>query len=219
MKLAVLIFFTVALAPAACQPARDSTRAAGLPVASPETTTIPDRRSEGGSPEASRDACALLTDGEVASAQGSPLKARNAGVISRRGYRTSQCVYQTEDVNRGISLSVTQADPDDPQRYSVRVLWAKMFPGQSRGRKDRGDEEDSRGAPEAGEEEEDEPAVAPRKIKGLGGEAYWVASQFGGALYVLKGERIIRVSVGGRDDPATKLRKSSALARLAASRL
>ena len=68
-----------------------------------------------------------------------------------------------------------------------------------------------------GEEEH----APPKKISGVGDEAFWFGSRVGGALYVLKGEKdlFIRISVGGADNEETKINKSKALAQKALKRL
>jgi hypothetical protein len=53
----------------------------------------------------------------------------------------------------------------------------------------------------------------------VGDEAFWSASSVGGALYVLKGDRYLRISVGGAGNAETKLKKSKTLALNALRRL
>ena len=67
--------------------------------------------------------------------------------------------------------------------------------------------------------DEKEQGSAPKKIEGLGDDAYWVGNRFGGMLYVLKGDAFISIGVGGTDDPESKLKKSKALAEKALQRL
>ena len=67
------------------------------------------------------------------------------------------------------------------------------------------------------DETEKDVAVPPKKIPGIGDEAYWTAGP-GGALYVLKGDAFIRISLGGSDDEETKIEKSKALASKALAR-
>ena len=59
----------------------------------------------------------------------------------------------------------------------------------------------------------------PKKIGGIGEEAFWSGGRFGGALYVLKGDLFIRISVGGPDNEETKIEKSKTLAQKALDRL
>jgi len=67
--------------------------------------------------------------------------------------------------------------------------------------------------------DEKEQGSAPKKIEGLGDDAYWVGNRFGGILYVLKGDAFISIGVGGTDDQETRLKKSKALAQKALQRL
>ena len=69
------------------------------------------------------------------------------------------------------------------------------------------------------EKEEDEESTRPRTIQGLGEQAYWVGSPLVGALYVLKGNTFLRISVGGVREESARIEKSVALARLALKRL
>jgi len=66
---------------------------------------------------------------------------------------------------------------------------------------------------EEGEEKE------PQKIEGIGDEAFWTGTRVGGALFVLKGNCYIRISVGGAGDQAQKIEKSKALAENVLKRL
>jgi hypothetical protein len=56
-------------------------------------------------------------------------------------------------------------------------------------------------------------------VRGVGDEAFWSASRIGGALYVLKRDRYLRISVGGKGDPEAKMKKCKALAQKALQRL
>ena len=67
--------------------------------------------------------------------------------------------------------------------------------------------------------DEEEKAAPPQKIDGLGDEAFWTGNRVGGALYVLKKDIFIRISIGGPDNEETKINKSKALAQKALERL
>ena len=45
--------------------------------------------------------------------------------------------------------------------------------------------------------DEREVSAPPKKIDGIGEEAYWTSNRFGGILYVLKNDVFISISVGG----------------------
>jgi hypothetical protein len=65
----------------------------------------------------------------------------------------------------------------------------------------------------------DEKKNEPRRLAGLGDEAFWVGDAVTGALYVLRGEVFLRVSVGGPLAQAEKIKRAEALARYALKRL
>jgi hypothetical protein len=46
--------------------------------------------------------------------------------------------------------------------------------------------------------DEREVSAPPKKIDGIGEEAYWTSNRFGGILYVLKNDVFTSISVGGR---------------------
>src|SRR6476619_7244757 len=56
------------------------------------------------------DHCPLLTDDEIRSVQHSSLKRVNTSQFPQNGYRVTQCLYLTEDVNRNGSVSITETD-------------------------------------------------------------------------------------------------------------
>jgi len=96
-----------------------------------------------------------------------------------------------------------------------------MFAKKSEGKKDRDKAEENNRRPGSSEAEveDDDGLVQSKKVKGLGNGAYWVTNESGGALYVLFGQKIVRVSVGGRDGLPTKLQSSKTIARSVLARL
>jgi len=74
-------------------------------------------------------------------------------------------------------------------------------------------------APKKAEVDREEELRKPRPIDGLGEEAYWVGNPISGALYVLKGNSFLRISVGGVREESARIEKSKALARAALKRL
>ena len=61
--------------------------------------------------------------------------------------------------------------------------------------------------------------MRPQKIEGLGDASYWLGNPMGGILYVLKNDRMLRISFGGPGSANDKLAKSKALAQKAMRRL
>jgi hypothetical protein len=68
-------------------------------------------------------------------------------------------------------------------------------------------------------EESDEKKNEPRRLAGLGDDAFWVGDPVTGALYVLRGDVFLRVSVGGPPTQAEKIKRARALALYALKRL
>jgi hypothetical protein len=171
------------------------------------------------STEAYFDVCGLITKDQITAVMGSPIKETKSSGRSDGAFRISQCFYTAEEFSKSVSLAVTQCDPKS--KRSPKEFWENSF-GRYEGRATErdGDEEKRESLREEkrgkGEEEE---AVQPKKIAGIGDEAFWTSNRFGGALYVLKQDTFIRVSVGGMDNEETKIDKSKALAEKALQHL
>ena len=149
--------------------------------------------------DANADACALLTKEEVQAVQGEPFKDTKPSQKTGAGLVVSQCYFELPTAVNSIVLTVTRqarggADPGQS--------WQEMF-----------HREKAPGKREEAEEKE------PQKIEGLGEEAFWTGNRVGGALFVLKGNCYIRISVGGAGDQAQKIDKSRALAENVLKRL
>lgn len=174
------------------------------------------------------DACALLTSQEIQTIQGEALKETKPSGAAQSGLSISQCFFSLPTFTNSINLAVTQkgdgAGARDPKEF-----WEERFEKRYEHEKEErqlekkvgGDRE--REAKQARrrerEEEEEKEGAPPEKIDGVGDEAFWTGSRVGGALYVLKGNAFIRVSVGGTGNRQAQINKSKAIARLALKRL
>jgi hypothetical protein len=126
------------------------------------------------------------------------------------GLVMSQCLFRTANPSKSVSVAVASAGATSP-----RAFWQKQFRSGHPESGEKEKEKATAGSKEAKEEE----GTQPRTIQGVGEQAYWVGSPMVGALYVLKGNTFLRISVGGvREEPA-RIQKSVALARLALKRL
>ena len=112
-------------------------------------------------------------------------------------------------------MAVTQIDPKSANAPNPRTYWKQSF-GQYDNAKEREEKKDEA---HGGGREEEEKSRPPKKVDGVGEDAFWIGDRFGGALYVLKGDAFIRISVGGPDNEQTKLEKSKTLAQKALGRL
>jgi hypothetical protein len=177
-------------------------------------TPPPVPRSSQESNRAQIDVCGLLTKEEIEAIQRSPIKETKSSARSDGGFRVSQCFYTATEFSRSVSLAVMQGDPDRPTTRSPKDFWKERFGRYS------GDESERDKVKEETEgKEEKEESVPPKKIDGIGDEAFWASNRFGGVLYVLKAEAFISISLGGMDDEDTKIQKSKALAQKALQRL
>lgn len=171
-----------------------------LAVSSPVELAVP-----------SFDCCSLLTGEEIEVVQGSPIRDKKNSERSASGLRMTQCFYSAAEYSQSVSLAVTQIDPTDATQRSVKAYWSETF----------GRESTSPSGPESEKQskEEGKESGEMKKIEGLGDDARWSGNRVGGALYVLKNDAILRISLGGKDNEQTRIEKSKALAQKALGRL
>lgn len=221
MRLRLITFLICTLAVAGCRSSDTSqsttnTETSTTAQTSPTPATSPVTQTAQPSPSPSTtastevkpklDACAMLTTADIEPIQGEAVKETKLSGTSTGGFNVSQCFFTLPTFTNSISLAVTQRG-DGPGARDPREFWRDTFHKEK---------EREREKEREGEEEESTP---PRKITGIGDEAFWTASRAAGALYVLKGHSYVRVSVGGAGDQESKLKKSKALARKVIARL
>ena len=148
------------------------------------------------------DACALLTSQEIESALGEPLKETKGSVNADGAFAMAQCYFSLPTPANSVHVSVNQkgsgAAARDPKEF-----WEETFHREK---------ENERG-------EKEEKRSKPTKVDGVGDEAYWSGNSIGGALYVLKGNTYVRISVGGPGDQDAKIKKSRTLVEKILARL
>jgi len=191
------------------------TAAVAVANTAPATTPAPAPPAAGGNPNA--DACKLLTSEEIQAVQGEGLKSAKGSDASTGALAVSQCFYETTSFANSVSLTLTKKN-DAAKGESPREFFKKNFGGE----KERGKEERERAEREkkgGARVEEEEEGPPPTRVKGVGDEAYWVGNDRVGALYVLRGDKFIRLSVGGADKQEKKIEKTKALAQNALKRI
>jgi hypothetical protein len=136
------------------------------------------------------DPCVLLDAAEIRAVQGTTVKETKRSSESSKGRHFAQCFFVTDDFARSVSLTLISGDG---RRY-----WAETFqrPQTSSRKKD-----------------------PPRTVAGFGDEAFWTGDGRAGALYLLSGDRVLRISVGGVDNEEERIRRSRTLALAALGRL
>jgi hypothetical protein len=148
-----------------------------------------------------RDPCRLLTDEEVRVVQGHAPSQKTPSEQPAGSFQFTQCFYRTPEFTNSVSVAVGAPRATDSRSSGPRQYWQEQFHPKvsaAPGRKKK------------------EP---PKPIAGLGDEAFWVGDPVSGALYVLKGEVFLRVSVGGAPDQTLKIKRARALALNALKRL
>jgi hypothetical protein len=171
--------------------------------------------------QAGFDVCALITKQEIETIQGSRIKETKSSARSDGGFRVSQCLYMAEDFSKSVSLAVTERDPASSAKRSVKDFWNETFGRFTDAKKNSNSakEERQRLGEQTRREDEERTFIPPKKIDGIGDEAFWSPNPVGGAIYALKKDVFIRVSIGGPDNEEGKLDKSKSLAQKAVDRL
>ncbi|CAA9235462.1 MAG: hypothetical protein AVDCRST_MAG42-1803 [uncultured Chthoniobacterales bacterium] len=149
-------------------------------------------------PAAPIDPCSLLTSEEITAVQGEALVGTKPSVNQGQGLAMYDCFYTLPTFTNSISLSVTQSGSGLDARNPSQS-WQETFGEAAR-----------QNAKKSG---------PPQKVEGIGDEAFWAGDNRMGALYVLKGSRFIRISVGGAGDQAAKIEKCRSLAEAALKHL
>ena len=138
-------------------------------------------------------ACTLLTAAEVASVQGEqPAKVREKKPLPD----TSQCLFSLPTVAKAVTVEVTRGSR--VAQLAERLRLAATVEGEESG-------------------EFDAPAV--ERVEGLGDEAFWAEGVHQGALYVRRGEMLLRIALGGDESKEAKMTKLRSLASKALGRL
>ena len=148
--------------------------------------------------ETGAGACTLLTKEEIQAVQGETFKDTKPSHKLAAGLSVSQCYFELPTAANSVVLTVTRKAEGgrDPSQ-----TWQDMFHREKES------------------EKRDEKGAEPQKIDGLGEEAFWTGTRIGGALFVLKSNCYIRISVGGAGDQAQKIEKSKTLAETVLKRL
>lgn len=232
-RIPVLSFFLLFVAIGACKTSTQSP--SNTPAGTAETSTASSSPAQSGSPSAAQvatavkpkiDACAMLNSNEIERVQGEAVKETKLSGQAGGGLQISQCFFTLSTFSKSISLLVAQkgdgANAKDPKDF-----WRETFAkgaGEEKDRererereRDKKDRDQDKKAGGRGEEEEE--STPPQKVSGVGDDAFWVGSRVGGALYVLKGNAYLRISIGGLGDQTSKMNKSKTLAQKAIARL
>ena len=159
------------------------------------------------------EACSLITKEEVGFIQGATILDTKSSESRDGAYVVSLCYYSSREPNLSVSVALTQASSDGSVKSNPRDYWKQTF-------EDAKEQADPKPVPgKTGEREQERESAPPRKIEGIGEDAYWLGNAVGGAFYVLQKDLIVRVSVGGPSDEEAKISKSKMIAQKILSRL
>lgn len=173
-------------------------------------------RSVRASPDRTVSACALLASKEIEAVQGEPLKESISQLQSTAGMNLSQCVFHTPTAAKSVSLELATVNHSNSSGATPSKFWRSQFHSSDLREKELpADAKPAKGLMTEPQNEERK----PRRIDGVGEEAYWVGNSVAGMLYVLQGDVFLRLSVGGVREESARLEKSKALARAAIRRL
>jgi hypothetical protein len=161
------------------------------------------------------NACSLLPSEFVSSVQGDSIVESQAGTSLQGELMTKRCFYRTENFNQSVDVDIT-ADTDRTGRSrAARDFWDRRFNSASGSEEEEGELREKREAHSSSmrdEEEEERARPKPSPVTGLGDEAFWVSNQFNSTLYLREDGVLLRISLGGPDDAATKLQRARSLA-------
>ena len=167
------------------------------------------------------DPCSLLTASDIRSVQGERVSATKASRPERGRFAVSQCFFSLPTFSKSISLEVTRPGANEKEKPSDQ--WKAMFRAASTTKKEKEEEEKKARARRGGrgeeEGEKEKESSPPRKVPGVGDEAYWVGPSIVGGLYVRKGDSFFRLSIGGPDREEVRIEKLKKLGRKAVQRL
>jgi hypothetical protein len=215
----LLLFVIIALL-AACKRS-EQLQGTSQPAASPAAAQQQSPGNQAGTPatgtnassKAKTDACALLTSADIEAVQKESVRDTKLSGSSDGGFSVSQCFFTLPTFTNSISLQVTQRGDGSGAR-DPKEFWTETFHRERKSEKER-----EREKAKSEEEEEERDKAPPKKVGGVGDEAFWVGSRIGGALYVLKDNSYVRVSIGGAVPETEKLKRSKSLAQKVTERL
>ncbi len=180
--------------------------------------------SAAASPANVTDACALLTSDEIKSVQGEAVLEAKPNRRTDSPFAVTQCFYMTASFTKSVSLEVTERGASTK---SVREFWEERV--EKSGEESEREREEERARARKGEtakerererkEEREREAKTPRRLKGIGDEAYWINTNANSTLYAFKKDKLLRVSIGGAEGEAVRMTKLKTLAQKALARL
>jgi hypothetical protein len=141
-------------------------------------------------------ACDVLSARDVAAVQGAKFKSKKLKETASSGMQISHCVYAMPHLSESVSVDVIRGD--------ARAFFRKHFANVQ---------------PASLHQRPASRAARSVRVDGVGDEAVWSGNAVAGALYVLRGDQVVRVSVGGGLSQDEKIERAKQLALRALRRL
>jgi len=120
--------------------------------------------------------------------QGAPFVSNTSSVHDDGRFHVATCYYKLQPEAQSVSLEIIA--PSKSGASSPATLWREKFRSDDRRR----GSHDVRVDGEVDAEKDSQPV----HIDNLGDDAFWVNTGRDGALYLLSGNKIIRLSLGGK---------------------
>ena len=149
------------------------------------------------------DACSLATREEVAAIQGAKMLDPKSSEGPATDFLLSQCYYGSAEPDKSVSVGLMQRNPKDPGTRTITQFWHETFDHFASTENGEGNEKNREES--KGDENKEHEGVRPQKIEGIGQASYWLGNPMGGILYVLKNDRMLRISFGGPGSANDKL--------------
>jgi hypothetical protein len=204
-RYAIRIVFCGFFLSAVALPARQA------PSRSPQNRNSGDAATSAGG---KKDACILLTGAEIETVQGEAVSETKTRIQPNGEMLITECLFHTTTFTKSVSVTLAMPFSGKPSALTPRKFWQKQFHAPNL-------EEDvvPAASKSAQRPEVEEETSKPRRIEGLGEEAYWVGTPITGALYVLQGDNFVRITIGGVGEESVRIEKTKILARAAVKRL
>ncbi len=169
-------------------------------------------------------ACPLLSAADIQAVQGEKVSEMKGSERTSDSLSTAQCFYRLPTFSKSVSLEVMR--PAGSSTRAAEEFWERRFGGgrEAEEREMEAERElERKRSGEKGERKEerekDESAPRPQPVAGLGDAAFWSGNQLNSSLYIRKNNVIVRLSIGGPEEPSAKIKRATALADKVLNRL
>jgi hypothetical protein len=197
-----------------------------------QATPTPAAQQSPAPPPQQSATCRMLSAEDVREVQGEAPQDAQGSEHLAGGLSMSQCFYRVPTFSKSVNVEVVRA-AEGSSADALKQFWRQRFHPDAvearereRERKEESEREHERelkreresgqvreGGHKEKEKEGEEEESRPRRVAGLGEEAYWSGNQITAALSVLGKNAVVRISVGGPEGQDEKIKKASALAR------